>query len=164
MARRRSVARPGHLLYIQAVPSAAHPYCRCLFYSSNALARAATRVAEAAFAPTGLAPSSAYVLMTVLREPGTSPGRIAEVMMLDRSTVTRLVEGLEGRGLVKRQAHGRSVAVSPTPAGLALKTALGACGRDADARFRRLLGREASRLTADVFAAATAMEGGAAGR
>lgn len=137
--------------------SRAHPFGRCLFYSSNALARATARVAEEAFAPTGLAPSSAYVLMTVLREPGTSPGHVAEVMMLDRSTVTRLVEGLERRGLVKRLARGRTVSVSPTPAAVEMKAALAACGRDAYARFGRLLGRGLPRLTADVFAAATAM-------
>jgi DNA-binding MarR family transcriptional regulator len=146
------------------MPSPAHPYCRCLFYSSNALARATTRVAEEAFAPTGLAPSSAYVLLSVLREPGTSPGHVAEVMMLDRSTVTRLVEGLERRGLVKRLARGRTVSVSPTPAALEMKAALAACGRDARARFGRLLGRGLPRLTAEVFAAAAAMEGAATGR
>lgn len=141
------------------MPTDPHPYRRCLFYSSSALARAATRVAEEAFAPTGLAPSSAYVLMTALREPGTSPGRIAEVMMLDRSTVTRLVEGLERRGLVKRLARGRSVSVSPTPEAVGMKASLAACRRDSDARFRRLLGRGLPRLTADVFAAAAAVEG-----
>ena len=141
------------------MPTAAHPYRRCLFYSSNALARAATRVAEEAFAPTGLAPSSAYVLMTALREPGTSPGRIAEVMMLDRSTVTRLVEGLERRGLVKRLARGRSVSVSPTPEAVSMKAALAAGARNADARFRALVGRGLPRLTAAVFEAAVALEG-----
>jgi DNA-binding MarR family transcriptional regulator len=144
------------------MPAPPHPYCRCLFYSANALARATTRVAEDAFAPTGLAPSSAYVLMTVLREPRTSPGHIAEVMMLDRSTVTRLVEGLERRGLVKRRARGRTVEVSPTPAGLALEEDLGRCAREAYARFGKKLGRGMPTLTAQVFDAAAAMEGGEA--
>ena len=146
------------------MPSTSHPYCRCLFYSANALARATTRVAEAAFAPTGLAPSSAYVLMTVLREAHTSPGRIAKVMMLDRSTVTRLVEGLERRGLVKRRARGRGVEVSSTAAGLALEEELGRCASEAYARFGKRLGRGMPKLTAQVFEAAAAMEGGEARR
>lgn len=137
-----------------------HPYCRCIFYSANALARATTRVAEEAFARTGLAPSAAYVLMTVLREPGVGPGRIAEVMMLDRSTVTRLLERLEAKGLIRRKTRGRSVEVSPTGAAEALREPLGACGRDAYQRFAKLLGRQMPRLTAEVFEAAVAMEGG----
>lgn len=135
-----------------------HPYCRCLFYTSNALARATTRAAEQAFLPTGLAPSAAYVLLTVLREPGTSPGHVAQVMMLDRSTVTRLVEGLEKKGLVSRKAVGRAVEVSPTAAALHLRAKLQRCGRAVYQRFRRELGPRAGRLTDEVFAAALAME------
>jgi DNA-binding MarR family transcriptional regulator len=147
-------------MYKQTMRKAAHPYCRCLFYSANALARASTRVAGEAFAPAGLAPSVAYVLLTVLREPGTSPGHIAEVMMLDRSTVTRLLERLEGKGLVRRRARGRSVQVSPTPAARAQQGTLLGCARAAHERFLELVGRRLTGLTAGVFAAAVAMEGG----
>jgi MarR family transcriptional regulator, organic hydroperoxide resistance regulator len=135
-----------------------HPYCRCLFYTSNALARATTRLAEETFRPTGLAPSAAYVLLAVLREPGTSPGHVAEVMMLDRSTVTRLVEGLEKKGLVSRKAAGRAVEVSPTAAALQLRGSLRRCGRAVYRRFRSELGPRAGRLADEVFAAALAME------
>ena len=137
-----------------------HPYCRCLFYTSNALARVTTRVAAEAFAPTGLAPSAAYVLLSVLRDPGCGPGHVAEVMMLDRSTVTRLIEGLEKKGLVRRQARGRTVELSPTAAGLALEAQLKQCGRRAYERFQKLVGPDMARLTGRVFEAAQAMEGG----
>ena len=80
-----------------------HPYCRCLFYAANALARTITRLAEEAFAPTGLAPSPAFVLMTVHRQPGVQPSEIAAIMMLSPSTVTRLVEKLEAKGLLLRK-------------------------------------------------------------
>jgi len=150
-------------MYKHRMTTRSHPYCRCLFYSANALARATTRVAEEAFAATGLAPSAAYVLMTVLREPGTSPGHIADVMMLDRSTVTRLLERLERKGLVRRRARGRAVAVFPTPSAAALGETLAACARQAYERFGRKLGRGMPGLTADVFDAAKAMEGGRSG-
>lgn len=142
----------------------AHPYCRCLFYTSNALARATTQVAAEAFAPTGLHPSAAYVLLTVLRDPGSGPGHVAEVMTLDRSTVTRLVEGLEKKGLVRRQARGRTVAISPTAAALALEQQLKQCGRRAYERFQKLVGPGLARLTGEAFAAAQAMEGGSSRR
>jgi DNA-binding MarR family transcriptional regulator len=151
-------------MYNHRMTPETHPYCRCLFYSANALARATTRVAEQVFAPVGLAPSAAYVLMTVLREPGTSPGHIAEVMMLDRSTVTRLLERLEAKGLVRRKARGRAVEVSPTPAAGTLKRRLASCARTAAERFGKLVGQEMPRLTSDVFAAAVRMEGATPGR
>ena len=135
-----------------------HPYCRCLFYSANALARSTTRLAEEAFAPAGLAPSAAYGLMAVLREPAIGPGRIAEIMMLDASTVTRLLERLEGKRLVRRRARGRAVSVVPTPAAEALRTTLERCAKQAYERFGKLLGRQMSRLTAGVFEAAVVLE------
>jgi len=33
-----------------------HPYCRCLYYAANALARNISRLGEDAFVRTGLAP------------------------------------------------------------------------------------------------------------
>ena len=77
-----------------------HPFCRCLFYAANALARTITRLSDDAFARTGLAPSLGFVLITVNRQPGVQPSEVAEIMMLDPSTVTRLVEKLQGKGLV----------------------------------------------------------------
>jgi DNA-binding MarR family transcriptional regulator len=144
--------------------SQAHPYCRCLFYSANALARAATRVAQDAFAPTALAPSAAYVLMSVLREPGISPGRLAEIMMLDASTVTRLLERLERKRLVRRRAHGRAVAVFPTAEAEEVRSTLARCAKQSFERFSKLLGRRMAGLTADVFEAALVMGGKAVGR
>ncbi len=135
-----------------------HPFCRCLFYSSNALARGAARVAASAFAPAGLAPSAAYVLLTVLREPGTSPGHVAQVMMLDRSTVTRLVEGLEKKGLVRRASRGRAVELHPSAAARELEVQLRACARRVHERFQKLVGPGLTRLAGAAFEAAQSLE------
>lgn len=135
-----------------------HPYCRCMFYSANALARGTTRVAEEAFAPSGLAPSAAYVLMQVLGEPGIAPGRLAEIMMLDASTVTRVVERLERKGLLKRRTQGRRVRLMPTSAAEALRKTLSACAKEAFRRFGVLLGPRMERLTGQVFEAARVLD------
>jgi DNA-binding MarR family transcriptional regulator len=89
-------------------------YCGCLYYSANALARVMTRLAEEAFAPTGLAPSSAFILMTVNNYPGIHPKELSEHMQLTPSTVTRLVEKLEFKGYLHRESSGRSTAIHPT--------------------------------------------------
>jgi DNA-binding MarR family transcriptional regulator len=88
-------------------------YCGCLYFASNALARNITRLAEEAYAPTGLAPSHAMLLMAVIDQPGINPTEIAEIMLLKPSTVTRLVEKLEQKGLATRQSNGKFTEITP---------------------------------------------------
>jgi len=45
-------------------------YCKCLLYSANALSRAITKMAEEEFSVVELAPSYAFVVMTVNSNPG----------------------------------------------------------------------------------------------
>jgi DNA-binding MarR family transcriptional regulator len=46
--------------------------------------------------------------MTVNRNPGVRPLEAAEIMLLDPSTVTRLVQKLQSKGLVTRKTQGRT--------------------------------------------------------
>ena len=46
--------------------------------------------------------------MTVNRNPSVRPLEAAEIMLLDPSTVTRLVEKLQSKGLVTRETQGRT--------------------------------------------------------
>ena len=89
-------------------------YCGCLFFSSNALARVITRMAEEEFAITGLAPSYAFLIMTVLEKPGIQPNEISREMQLTPSTITRLIEKLEHKGYLERKISGKFTAVYPT--------------------------------------------------
>ena len=89
-------------------------YCKCLFYSANALARAMTKMAEQEFATTGLTPSYAFVLMTVNCKPGIQPLELSRHMQLTPSTVTRLVEKLEFNGFLERSIRGRTTEIFPT--------------------------------------------------
>lgn len=105
-------------------------YCGCLYFASNALARNITRLAEEAYAPTGLAPSHAMLLMVVIDEPGIGPSEIAEIMLLQPSTVTRFVEKLEQKGLVERKTNGKFTEVYPTEGGTALNMKIRAAWTD----------------------------------
>ena len=89
-------------------------YCGCLYFSSNALARVITRMAEEEFTITGLAPSYAFILMTVSQKPGIQPNEISKEMQLTPSTITRLIEKLENKGLLERKINGKFTAVYPT--------------------------------------------------
>jgi DNA-binding MarR family transcriptional regulator len=136
-----------------------HPYCRCLFYSANALARNTTRVAEEAFARTGLAPSLAFVLMTVRSNPGIQPSEVAKIMMLSPSTLTRLAEKLEAKGLLRREAQGKTIRIHLTAQGESLGPVLLEAWQDTFRRYTAILGEGPAReLTEQTYAAAVALE------
>lgn len=138
---------------------APHPYCRCLFYAANALARTITRHSEEAFAGTGLAPSLAFVLMAVNRRPGIQPSEVATLMMLSPSTVTRLVDKLEAKGLLNREFQGKAAFLQPTAKGTGLQPALQEAWSQVHARYTQILGAESSQALADqIYAAALALE------
>jgi len=93
-------------------------YCGCLYYSANAFARVMTKMADEAFAPTGLSSSYAFLLMTVNEKPGIQPKEISQQLQLTPSTITRFIEKMEHRGLLERKHSGRITEVYPTKASL----------------------------------------------
>jgi DNA-binding MarR family transcriptional regulator len=130
-------------------------YCKCLYYSSNALARVMTRMAGEEFAVVDLSPSHAFIVMTVNKNPGILAGELAEIMMLTPSTVTRLVDKLEMKQLVKKHSEGRSTMIYPTPGSVELNDAIKSAWFKLYGRISAILGEENSRLlTEKVYKAA----------
>lgn len=116
-------------------------------------------MAEEEFAVTGLSPSHAFVLMSVCHQPGLTAGEISREMQLTPSTITRLVEKLEQRGLLERESVGRSTRVTPTAAAAELLPAVKAAWRRIYTRYTTLLGEEAAaQLTDATYAAAKKFE------
>lgn len=120
-------------------------YCGCLFYSANAFARKMTRMAEEEFSNTGLAPSYAFILMSVNSKPGIQPKELSEHLMLMPSTVTRLVEKLEYRGFLERKVSGRTTGVHPTEKSLKLDKAIRTSWQKLNERYSRLIGEKESK-------------------
>jgi DNA-binding MarR family transcriptional regulator len=72
---------------------------------------------------TGLTPNDARTLQSLSSSEGQSMGALAEDWKLDASTVTWIVDRLEGKGLVQRRPHPsdrRSKLVVLTPRGARL--------------------------------------------
>ena len=118
---------------------------RCLYFNLNALTRKVNRIWESEFRLTGLSAPHAYVMRLVLSEPGISQKQLAEELHLDPSTVTRFVDALEERHLVRRDtsnADRRSSAVFPTAEGKRLQKKLEKIGDGLFQTMRTRLGEK----------------------
>lgn len=119
-------------------------YHKCLYFTSNALARKVEKLAIESWKNVDLSPSHAYVLMAVLEEPGIQPGTLSDEMQLSPSTITRLIEKLEEKKLVIRTTEGKTTNVYPTPKAKELQPKLKSCVDDFYHRYAAILGQKES--------------------
>lgn len=130
----------------------------CLLFSANALARAITVIGDEEFARFGLSYSHAYLLCEVVDQPGVTPSQLSETMYLTPSTITRLVEKLEQKQLVRRESEGKRTLIYPTSEGSALRPAIAEAQQRAGIRYAQAVGEEnIQSLTQHVFRAARAL-------
>lgn len=128
------------------------PYCQCLYHASNALARVTTRMAEEEFASVGLTPSYAFLIMTVAKKPGIQPGEISKELELTPSTITRLIDKMEKKGLLRRKFEGKNTEVQITAKGEDLTVEIKKCWLKLYLRFSEILGEDtAKQLTGMIY-------------
>ena len=119
-------------------------YGRCLYFSSNALARKTEKLATAVWKKVDLSPSHAYLLMIVLADPGVQPGALSEELHLTPSTITRLIEKLEDKKLAIRTTEGKTTSVYPTAKSKELKPQLQECADEFQKNCITLFGKDES--------------------
>ena len=98
--------------------------CLALYSAMNAT----VQLYRDLLAPWGLTYQQLMVLGVLWQEHDVTPGRIADVLMLDSSTVAGLLRRLEGAGLVHRTPDpedGRRVKVAATDRSRAIASELG---------------------------------------
>jgi DNA-binding MarR family transcriptional regulator len=121
-------------------------FCGCLYYSSNALARIVTKIAEEEFVVTGMSPSYAFVLMAVNDNPGIKPMEISEIMMLQPSTITRFIDKLEYNGFLNREIKGKYTEVYPTEKSSHINEKLHLAWQNLNKRYNSVLGENQNNL------------------
>ena len=127
-------------------------YCQCLYYSANALARIMTRFADEEFASLGITSSYAFLLMSVNSKPGIQPGEISVEMQLTPSTVTRLIEKMEYKGLLERRTSGKFTEVYLTGKGEEIIPQIKTCWMNLYRRYSAILGEEnGQQLTSMIY-------------
>lgn len=113
----------------------------CLFFTTNRLGRAITRIAEEEFAETGLSPMYGYLLRLAIETPGASQKTLAEELAIAPSTLTRFVDKLEAKRLVERKVQGKTVLVYPTEKGKQMHGTLREASRRFRSKYEELLGK-----------------------
>lgn len=119
-------------------------YCQCLYFSSNALARKVEKLANASWEKLGLTASHAYILMLAIEQPGIQPSELVKHLLLSPSTITRLIEKLEGKKLVVRTMEGKLTNVYPTPKAKSMLPELKECLQEFYLQYTAILGKEES--------------------
>lgn len=114
----------------------------CLFYSVNAFSRQLLKLAEAGFAPLKLSPAHASFLLILYENPGINSKKLGAMLQLTPSTITRFIDALAKKKLVKRKKHGKTIAIFPTDKGLALKPAIARAYKGFYLNYTRILGPE----------------------
>lgn len=130
-------------------------YAKCLYFTTNALARKVEKLAIESWKPVGLSPSHAYLLMMAIEEPGLPAGTIANHLQLTPSTVTRLIEKLEEKKLLVRVAEGKQSNVYPTTKAKDMLPQLKNCVQDFYKRYSEAIGKtESSNIVSTINAVA----------
>lgn len=127
-------------------------FCNCLYFAAGSLSRNLTRLAEEAFSNSGLAPSHAFALLSILRTPGISPGDVAKELHMSPSTITRFLDKIEQKGLIQRNLSGKTYALVPTEKGHALKTVLEQSWQKLFQDYNQIIGKElAASLAEQIY-------------
>jgi DNA-binding MarR family transcriptional regulator len=111
-------------------------------------------MAEEEFKTVGLSPSYAFLIMTVVKNPGIKPLEIGRELKLTPSTITRLVDKLEKKGLLRRKYDRKNTEVYPTAKGEALVDDIKKCWLNLYLKFSEMIGDEQAKdLTGLIYQA-----------
>jgi DNA-binding MarR family transcriptional regulator len=127
----------------------------CLCLHLQRAARVVARRFDDVFRPFGITQGQFSLLMSLNRPAPPSIGSVADLLAMDRTTLTANLKPLERRGLVAvrvDEADRRSRRLSLTPSGRALLVSAVPIWKRTHAALERQLKRNADALRADLMA------------
>jgi MarR family transcriptional regulator, organic hydroperoxide resistance regulator len=129
-------------------------YNSCLYHASSALYRALTRLSEEHFRSAELSPTQGFILMTVKAAPGIIVRDLALVHQLDPTTVSRTLDKMAAKGLIKREGTGRAVRVFNTTRGMRKEADAQAAWEKLKVAYNDIVGGGEARILANGAAKA----------
>ncbi len=132
----------------------------CLFYNVNAFSRQLLKMAEAEFVSLKLSPAHASLMLILYENPGINPKRLGELLQLTPSTITRFIDALARKNLVKRKNCGKHIEIFPTSKGMEAKSAVAEAYKAFYQAYTRMLGSaNAHRLALQINRASQRLAG-----
>lgn len=126
----------------------------CLFFSANSLSRSINDMTDRAFATTGISPSYGHLILILTERPGLSQNDLSKLINVKASTMTRFIDKLEQKGLVKRKQEGRTSSIFLTENGEKMKPIIINALKVLFEDYCEIFGTEfAKKLTADIHTA-----------
>jgi len=123
----------------------------CLFFNTNGLSRYLLKLAENEFKDLKLSPAHASLLLLVYDSPGISPKQLSHHLHLTPSTITRFIDSLEKKELVKRKTKGKSAFISPSRKGYELKKQIANAYKKLYLKYTEILGPAANQLSMTIL-------------
>ena len=112
----------------------------CTYFVSNRLARDTEKIAKKIYEPTGMNPTYGYVLMAIDEQKTVLLHELADQMGYQPSTMSRFVDTLVKKGVIKKQYDWRKVTLSLTESGKAMVKISHACLAKMDEATCQLFG------------------------
>jgi DNA-binding MarR family transcriptional regulator len=115
----------------------------CLSVRVRALARAVTRIYDAALAPLGVSTAQMNLLAAIALNGVARPAHLSRVLDVEKSTLSRDLQRMERAGWIRSTVapQGRGRAVALTPAGSRLLVEVETAWNEAQAAVERHLGK-----------------------
>lgn len=134
-------------------------FSNCLYFTANHLARLMNKMAEEEFAPLGISPTYAFLLMAVNEQPNITQTELSNILHIAPSTTTRFVEKLEVKKLVERKSEGKLTLVNLTDKGIAIQEEIKRCWKNLYKRYAEILGEDlAKQITSQTLQASIQIE------
>lgn len=141
---------------VQRIKAADAPFSDSLYFASGALTREIESLANECWKPAGISPSSGHILCYLLNYANvTGPMVLARNLLLSPSTVTRLLDKLEKKGLVHRYVFDGIRMVELTQKAWQLEPIISECDFQFRTRCQELLGEEQNMQICQLLTATT---------
>ncbi len=112
----------------------------CLFFNTNAFSRHLLKLAEAEFKHLKISPAHASLLLLVFETPGISPKDLSRLLQLNPSTITRFIDALAKKKLVRRKSKGKVAFIYPTPRADSIKASVANAYKSLYLKYSQILG------------------------
>jgi len=126
----------------------------CLFFNVNAFSRQLLKLAEDEFKPLKLSPAHASMLLLVFDTPGINPKELSRLLKLTPSTISRFINALAKKKLIRRKAHGKSVFIFPTQRSIEIQADIALAYKNLYLNYSRILGQKQAMILSQKIAMA----------